>query len=277
MLTRALMLTVGGMLAALLPAQASYFRLEVHPGSRILAGRVAVRATLTNRGDEVMRTLQTSVWFNGTWYKGPLYPELGVGGSQKDDIDAGPLPHQHGTYTAVISARYTDRNGHPFTTIETIPVHSDEPVEHHPFEASLAPITMRDSGTLVFTATSVTNVALTATIHLVLPEEVQGLPTPDCTLEIPPGGTVEQSFPLRNAWAVAGSQYRIFAIVDYSRNGIHGSRVVPGGVTLRAPRLLTATDIRWLWILPAALLGLFGLSQLRRRGDMADPPSATRG
>ena len=85
---------------------------------------------------------------------------------------------------------------------------------------------------------------------------------PDATLAIPAGATVAHRFTVRKAWAVPGSQYRIYAVVDYTHAGQHGSLVVPGGVSLAAVRRLSASTIHRLWWIPIGCLVMFAVRQV---------------
>ena len=125
-------------------AHAGFFQLDVRPASEMLGGHISVHAVLTNRGDEPMRDVCPSVWFDGAWHQGPRYPVLDVGQALRADVDVGDAPALAGVYTAVVSVRYLDANGHPFTTLATIPVHTAVPPDVEPLRATLSDLPLDD-------------------------------------------------------------------------------------------------------------------------------------
>ncbi len=252
------------------PSTAAVFQLALTPSSRVIAGRVTVRVAFANHGDEAMQNLRPSIWFDGAWHEGPLVAEsLGPGESGNYPLDLGPTPALPGAYTAVAAMRYSDRNGHPFTTLQTIPVYTAEPPESAPLTATLAPpaprwpvrsargqtakLTLRRRGTLTLILESKSADPLQAACTLILPEELAGIQTDPMSLEIPPQGAAHHAFQIQNAWAVPGSNYRVFAIVDYVLDGQHASLIVPGNIELATRRQLSERTVQRLWLIPGTL------------------------
>lgn len=247
----------------LLTARADYFELGVTPASRVFAGRVSVRMAFTNRGDETMRNVRPRVWFNDTWHTQPAYTELAPDASRTTEIDVGPAPALPGTYTAVVAMHYADRNGHPFTTVTTIPVYTGEPPDPEPLHASLPVVELRRRGSILLNLRSHADVPLQASCRLMLPDELGGFTAEPVSLELPPQGQTQHTFPLVSAWAVPGSYYRVFAIVDYVHAGMHISKVAMGGIRISSPRTLSARNARLLWFLPGGLCAWYVALQVR--------------
>lgn len=254
-------------------ANAGVFRLEVRPSSQLLAGVVTVRVSMANRGDEAMSRLQPSVLLNGTWTAGPVLPDLQPGAESMAAVNAGPAPSIPGTYTAAIAVRYEDRNGHPFTSLVTIPVCTAEPLDRAPLSGTLDHALVRNSAPLALRLRSASDEPLAVQATLLLPGELAADNTV-VPVDVPPGASATHTFHVRNGWAVDGSQYRIYVIADWLQAGRHASLAIPGTVSIPARREIANATMRRLWWIPGGLFGLYLLLQLRPTRRAAAGPGA---
>lgn len=258
-------------------AQASYFKLDLQASTQVRGGRVTAHVTMRNAGDEAMGNVAPSAWLAGQpVVTGSAQPELAVGESLARTLDLGQVPPLPGHYTAVVSVRYTDRYGHPFTTLKTMPVYTADPGALAPLAGRMEATTLDGPQltdvTLNWNAETPVNVRM----WLVLPPELTGSPR-EATIRIPGFGTVTQRVALARTWAVDGSQYRVFAIADFVWQGQHRSCVIPGALRVPGRSPPPARFMQALWAIPAAFLLAFalwplGLRHVRARRAAGPPP-----
>lgn len=260
-------------------AQASYFTLDLQASTQVRGGRVTARVSMRNAGDEPMGNLTPSAWLAGhPAVAGSPHPELPVGETLTRTLDLGEVPPLPGHYTAVVSARYTDRYGHPFTTLKTIPVYTADPGALTPLSGRMAPITL--DGPQQADVSLNWSAEFPASVHLwmVVPPELSCSPA-EATIRIPGYGAATQRVEVARTWAVEGSQYRIFAIADFVWRGQHRSCVIPGALRVPGRSPLPADELRRLWAIPVAFLLAFALWPWCRRRVSArravPPPAST--
>ncbi len=239
-------------------------RLDIRAASHLRDGRLAVDITLRNTGDVALESVRPAVaWPGHNRMEGALLDALAPGEHEVWRLEL-PVPDTPpGRHTIIITARYTDRHGHPFTALHTLPVYTgvpDAPTAAW-LRGTLPPIGLPDTDRMSLTLESGGPEAVSAQVHLVLPDELRSEPA-SFTLTLEPGRQTPCIFTVSNVWGVAQSAYRVFAVVNTVRDGRHDSLVVPGRVTIApAPEL---PERRWLWALPLLCLAVFAAAQFWR-------------
>lgn len=236
-------------------------KVELICASRLREGRVTVQVTLVNTGDTALESIRPCVAHPGQpRLEGSLLDRLEPGERETWALEPGLPPGPPGIHTLVVTARYTDQHGHPFTSLDTVPVYTGDPDPGTRITGKLTctPLDGRGEATLTLDADAPTEVR----VHLAVPDELEGIPLePTATFALQPGAPQQVAYALRNRWAVPGSSYRVFAVVSEEANGETRSRVVPGFVRVAMPPALPETAWRRAWIVPALLLLAFIASQ----------------
>lgn len=253
---------VAGMLLvclASLQCAAGHISLDIDSSSSFSNGHAAVKVKATNKGDEPA----WSVWIEGklgdSSTRSREMESLEVNGAYQATLDLGTAPQPFGEYTVVIKVHYADANGYPFTALRTIPLISAEPDTNAArLKARMSAVRLRKTAWITLRLlldNTAGNEESDVRATLVLPEELQ-CPTPVLSLHLQPGIEQTARFKLRNAGALPGSTYPVFAVIDYLRGGRHQSITASANVVIIHPwRISLSRRPIWLiLIIPIAVL-----------------------
>lgn len=258
-------------LAAVGPAVATVIRLEpdVLPDMRSAAPGFDI--DVVNRGDEAARAVRATVTLANVTNGMMLAREIGPGQTVSQHLGPVAIPPVAGRYMAAVSLAYTDLNGAPFSAVSLTEVDvapaalpANRPQLQVFAAAELPGIRLARSGRLILNVIPLTDRTMDATARLILPAEL----TADCpvqALHLDPDVPTNLTFNLRRASALAGSQYAVFAVLDWETNGLHRSLSVSGTVAVESA-FTSAVGSQVFWFCLAGLLtGLFLLAQVSRR------------
>ena len=187
----------------------------------ITNGTAQVELELANRGGEpafgveVRGSLQEQVATAG-----PI-PMLSTDRVHTVSLTFDPAPEFPGTYATLIRLSYTDGRGTPFSVVQVFPLLTSPDLDQEPVVVDLPELSVLEKDPLrVDFATAYTD-TIRGTLRLVVPGD---LACPDPVQEVlcPPLENIRTYFELEPGRAARpGSDYAVFALLEYVREGRH--------------------------------------------------------
>lgn len=260
------------LLGSLGPGYAASLTLEFDASTRFSGGMASARVTLTNQGDEQAKSVYVEALLGDQRISSSEIEALAVGASHTWDIQLGPPPKRPGVYTVAFRAHYSDIYGHPASGLHTIPLYTGQVPARSPIDARLSSATIDPSGELMLSMGAKVAFTSDVTCRLILPSEIL-CNAPEVRLRISGVEPVEHRFAIENNGALRGSRYRVYVVIDYVHDGLHGSTEEAALVEVAPHRKMQNTE-RNLWItIIAALVIAFLAAQFfprRRSGKIAE-------
>jgi len=189
-----------------------------------------VNLTIVNSGDEpaydVLVSLITPKGLDSDeLFPGRLNPDEPYTGELKIKIDEDVIP---GTYTLGVITDYKDANGYPFSAISTFSFIIKEPTFSRVM-ARIPEITLGDKETkdLKLLIKNFDDKPHSIQVGLLLPRELRS-DREEKTLFIDKKSDEEVSFSISSFGALPGSNYVIFATINYEEEGLHYSSSFSG-------------------------------------------------
>ncbi len=258
------------MLASAHAARAGAIRLDFTASSQFSKGSVLLKMKMTNNGDESAHDVRVAVFFGDIHEESETLPLLSAGSDHEWTLDLGSPPKPAGIYIIVMRVHYTDIFGHPVSVLHTTEVFTSDVDPTPPFRADLGSTELRGPGKVPLTLTETSGRAYTVNCRLIVPDEIE-CEAAEVSLRLEPNGTAAHDFPVLNRMALRGSHYRIYAIMDFVRDGRHVSVQKPAFLTIDPHRIMS-NRTRYGWIgLALVLLLAFVVAQRwpRERGSVA--------
>ncbi len=224
-----------------------------------------VNLTIVNSGDEPAYDVLVSLITPGgldsnELFPGRLNPDEPYTGELKIKIDENVTP---GTYTLGVITDYKDANGYPFSAISTFSLVIKKPTFSR-VTARIPEITLSDKETkdLKLSIRNFDDKPHSIQVELLLPRELRS-DREKKTLVIDKKSDEEISFRLSSFGALPGSNYLIFATINYEEEGSHYSSSFSGIVHVVEQRGFNMPS--WLPIaIVVILILIFILYQFRK-------------
>jgi hypothetical protein len=253
----AMMLTTG-------PAHANSITLDVDASSRYSKGSVRLKMVTINKGTEAADDIRVEVFLGDVHVESDTLARLDINEDHEWFLELGAPPQPPGIHTIVIRIHYTDTFGHPVSGLHTTQVFTGDVSPGEAFEADLEWTEMKESGSVTLSLSSQGDVAQEIACRLVLPVELQ-CAEPSISLSLAPRGQASHAFSLRNTTALRGSRYRIYAIMDFVKDGRHHSIQKPALLTIQPHKSMTRrAQSSWIAIALLLLIAFF-IAQSRTR------------
>ncbi|MFO7871297.1 MAG: 6-pyruvoyl-tetrahydropterin synthase-related protein [Kiritimatiellia bacterium] len=265
-------------------SHASSISLNIAPSVEVGTQHARVTINIRNRGTSPAFGVHAKAALQGSDLTESACGTLKAGDEWSTSSRIEQLPSREGTYTIVITVRYRDSAGRPFSALAWIPLNIWEPSIEDPVKASLTSTDIAREGKITLALehtgrkSSLPAAPLKAAVKLVLPDELECADAAR-SASVLPGSKTELKFHVRNASALEGSAYRVFAVVD-SETGERHESVVTAAVLkiperqlpffLRKPFCLT---LFLLFVLSSALMQV---PSLRRKSLRVLPERAPR-
>ena len=236
--------------------------VEVTRNDRTWSGHVLI----TNRGDEAAYDVQATLRAFGRENRSSMVKQLAVEEKWEPEI---PIPESMdsqvvpGRYPVVLQVSYSDVNGHPFSALSVNFLEFDEALVSQ-INGALQATPISGNGKLILKLQNVDEKPIEANVEWVFPKELM----PDRSVErirINGKGSVVIKRRVRNLSALPGSQYPVFAIMEYDKNGRHFTTNAMTAVTVVEPASFVSSIRVPLFVLLAILAAVIVVLQFRHR------------
>ena len=207
---------------------ASQITLRVDATARVSANAVSCTVMVTNLGSARAESVQIHAEFRDRRYSAVVRPFLHPGESLNEEIAIDGLVLAPGRHPVSIIVEYADNNQHSFSALSyaEFVVEEDSPPR---IDVAAEFAEMASSGTLSVSLSNLDPVVRDVRLRLMLPREIRADPI-EKELRLDGNGEVTEAFVLRNASALAGSSYTIFAVVEYEEDGKNSCLAVPATI-----------------------------------------------
>ena len=205
------------------PCWGRYISLNVKTKGEFVERFVSVSGVIANEGDESAYQVQALLEIEGHAVGLPTIAEIRPHEQQsvKVNVPVGVL--EQGAYTGVLRVGYADGNGYALSTVAVIPV-SKRVNPPSPVTAVVRAGDVASSGEIDVLVSNVVRRPAPVRVRLIAPRELTVTPS-DARIVLQGGQQESLRFAVRNASALPGSSYAVFAIVDTEENGAHTSVV----------------------------------------------------
>ena len=131
-----------------------------------------------------------------------------------------------GCYPLFLKTNYHDVNMYPFSMPEVLLLHYKVKPSQPPIKMKLVVGEVRHRGKAEIVLTSTSQDDLSVAVDLFLPNELVSL-TPKMQFRLKKGEELSMHFQLENAGALLGSHYKVYAVAQMVRSGIHYTLAIP--------------------------------------------------
>ncbi|MDD5382694.1 MAG: hypothetical protein PHH60_03455 [Candidatus Margulisbacteria bacterium] len=229
------------LLGCSLAASASYITLNNTITAKTDGKVLNVLVTSINRGDESAYNVQAEIRAGGQKLFAEKQQELGVNQIYKGyaGVKLGAL--KPGQYPLVIVMHYTDANQYPFSALncQTFAYQTAAP----PAEifGGLQSATFWKEGAMKLSLKNLGAAELLVLTSLVTPRELS-VKNEAVKLTLPPKSEKKIVFELANFSALSGSNYQLFAVSEYEKDGIHYTSISPGVIKIVETKTVMGVD-----------------------------------
>jgi len=189
-----------------------------------------VIAEVKNNGNEPAYNVEIRTDLQTDIKVSKIKDALGVGETYKADFEFNLNFKNPGKYPLVIAVNYTDANQYPFSALSCTQFAYRENTVSQVFAKSME-LAMSKKGELILNAKNLAEKDKNLSIRLIIPKEISA----DALIKkmsIQGRSEKEIGFNLNNFSALPGSNYQIYAILEYEEGNKHYSTVVPGVVKI---------------------------------------------
>jgi hypothetical protein len=202
------------------PAHAGFISIQTELTPGYDGKAFTLHATIINRGDEAAHDVSIAAELSGAVAHSPEVALLGPNESKSMELTQDVAILKRGEYPVVVTVKYKDANHYPFSAISVAPlIYGDSKPSR--IEATVSNLEFSDKkGFLNLTSRNLDGQPEEVSVRLVTPKELSvtqfiGRFTLD-------GGAAEDfRIPLSNISANPGSNYQVYALVEYEDGGLH--------------------------------------------------------
>ena len=217
-------------------SEATFITIQTDNRVSVEKDAAKVHVEVTNKGDESAYNIRISAEIDGKAQSGPLQEILDVNKRYSLDLSSSLGFKKPGKYPVVITVDYTDQNQYPFTAIAIGYVDYRERVVGRVVgEMGVTPITL--SGRVKVKVKNLEQVENKIGVRLVLPKEfITQNSRKDVAVQ--PGKEEAVDFDITNVSSIQGSQYQIYAILEYEDARYHYANAISGAIQVEEKKSL---------------------------------------
>jgi hypothetical protein len=247
-----------------LPARASFISLKTTLSSQYENGRLTVKVSIVNNGDEPAHDVQAEFRVGGRSVLSDKISELPVGEMGMIEQYLPFKIARPGTYPLALVTHYTDVNQYPFSalSLQTF-VYRD--AGYPPLFGQLSSAAFDREGKLSYKLKNSGQGVITAQTTLIAPAELT-VAEANREIVIEPGTEQSLSFAVKNFSALPGSAYQAFAVAEFEERGLHYTAIAPSLIRITARREILGIDQSiYLAVLVLLLLLFAGFQLLKKK------------
>jgi hypothetical protein len=207
---------------------------RVHAGSISLESQIktlvadeTAEATVSvvNRGQESAFSLLIRAEWPDIAEESKVEPVLKPTGSSTAHFKTSLKKYIPGSYPLTLRLLYVDGNQYPLSALSVTTFNIGQVLTAE-ILGVLEPLSLSKSGTLHLRIKATDGRSRRVSVRVVLPVQLT-IDPPIQEIDLPAGQEQGLSFHIRNFSALPGSRYPIFAIIEYTEDGRHGTALAP--------------------------------------------------
>jgi hypothetical protein len=245
-------------------ASASYITLKTTVTSVIDKDQLKVIVSTANKGDEPAYNVQAEVRVGSKKVLGAKSQEMGINQPYRAEAVFPLNLKTPGRYPMVLVMHYTDANQYPFSALncQTFAYKTEAPPED--VFGSLRPVSFWKKAEMGLNLKNMGGEEITASVDLVVPRELTAS-SERIKLNIPSKSEINQRFTVSNFSALSGSNYQVYAVVEYEKDRMHYTRIIPGVIKIVEAKTLMGIDSTFLIAVFILLVVVFVVFQVIRK------------
>ncbi len=224
---------------------ASYISLNTSLGTKVTERELDVYVSVVNKGDEPAHNVQAEIRLGGKQYYAKKVQQLGIDQKYQVMRDLPLKVQRPGNYPLILAMHYTDANQYPFSALtgKTFAYRNvDRPSE---IFGRMGTARFWKEGRIELTLRNSGDTELEVFTYLETPRELS-VTSPKQAAVIPAKADKTLVFGLKNFSALTGSNYQIFAVTEYDKDGIHQTSITPGMIRIEEEKALMGVGYNYL-------------------------------
>lgn len=235
-------------------ANASFISLKTDLNAKIDGDRLKVLVSVVNKGDEAAHNVQAEIKALDKRFLGEKAAEVGINQTYNAVTEFALNKDKPGIYPLILTMYYTDANQYPFSalTVQAIAYKADD-VPGNIF-GRLASAGFWQTGETKLAVKNLSNQEIKVLVGLITPRELR-VTVDKQIVTVPPRGVSAVHFPIENLSALSGSNYQVFAVMEYDQQGSHQTSLAPGLLKIFETRnFLGLNYANWFFLLAILLI-----------------------
>lgn len=230
-------------------SEASVISMQIEAVASVEGNTLKVPVRVANTGDEPAYNVRINADIGGRGQSGSLKGVLGVNEKYSEELTA-PVSYQKpGRYPVVVTVDYTDQNQYPFTAVNITYLNYKEGTVGR-VVGEVPAISIAESGRLKVKIKNFEQREEKIDVRLVIPKELS-ISTPNREVTVKPASEETMAFDLKNVSALPGSNYLIYALLEYEDANYHYANAVVSNLKVEKKKPFLET---YKWPLTGAII-----------------------
>ena len=241
-------------------AAASFISLNTTVTSRVENNKLWTMISVINKGDEPAYNVQAEIRIGEAKYIAEKKTQLGVNQTYQVESAYKLKAANPGDYPLIVIMHYADANQYPFSAINCQTFSYKKTAPPSEIFGSLKKTTFFKTGKLKLVLKNMSEEDIRAMTSLVLPRELS-VDQPEQEIYIPAKSSASLEFKVENFSALTGSNYQVFAVTQYIKDGFNQTNITPGMVHIVQEKKILGVSYTIIIIVLAVLAALFIAAQ----------------
>lgn len=231
--------------------EAGFITIETKATVNIDKDTIKSTVEVTNKGDEAAYNVRITADIGGKLLKGTVKDVLKVNEKHSEEFTTEAGFKKAGRYPVIVTIEYTDQNQYPFTALSIVDLVYKENVITR-VSGQLIALEVMEKGNLKVKVKNLEDIEKKVNILLVIPKE---LSSPNRQKEVVIKGGAEETvkFDIRNLAALLGSNYVVYAVLQYEDDNYHYTNSTRGNIKIEEKKEIVKF-YRWPLVALAVLL-----------------------
>jgi hypothetical protein len=212
-------------------AQARFITIEANVNAGIEGATATIAVNVANRGDEAAHNVVARADIGGAVQTGHLRGTLLPNERYSETFNTAVEYQKPGRYPVIVTVEYTDGNQYPFSALSIVHLDYGDTVAGR-VVGELGSVSIGSGGSVTLNVRNLGQTHERLTARLVTPGELSAAPATRA-VRLKPNEKKSLAFKVRNASALSGSQYQVYALLDYEQDNYHFSNVVGGQIAVK--------------------------------------------
>jgi hypothetical protein len=226
-------------------------------------GKLEISIATTNKGDESAFSTQAEVKVLGKTILLEKLNELIVDGTYQAKASiplTGIIP---GEYPVVTTIHYADANQYPFSAINCQKFSYKTQGQPAILFGTLRRVTLWEEGDTTLALKNLDANPIDFSLRVAAPNELTIVDLP-AKNNIKAKSGIDLPIKIKKFSALSGSSYQIFGIVEFTKDGIHQTSIIPGMAEVLENKTILGIDQKFIYLILAVLILAFIGSQFKK-------------